>query len=787
MDIIPMPDNALVIKSQNIDTVDFTVNQQWMTDEDAALAIKTGLDMCIIKSNVTFGESEDIEGECIDGLIGVTVVVYYDDEFDPDECEACNVDDLTDLSGDYKFCAYRVEVPCEPTNVECGEPSAEPSVSPSALPTSAPSNKPSGEPSAAPSESLMPTDCFEPAQPKIIDSVCMTTGGEPMDIIPMPDNAIVVNSENIDTIDFTVNQQWTADDAGLAIEAGMNSCIIKGNVTFGDSENIEGECYDGLAGVTVVVYFDEEFNPEECEACNVDDLTELGGEHKFCAYRIEIPCEPVPVECGEPSAEPSGSFYPSSAPSETPTESFYPSSAPSSSPSESPTKAPTNAPTASPSASPSGSFYPSSAPSDTPTESMYPSSSPTDVPTKAPTPGPTKNPTQSPTLTPTKEPTSAPTNAPTLPPTNEPTKEPTPAPTNAPSLNPTKGPTDQPSSTPTQSMYPSSSPTNVENAATEDPTGSPTPCPPSLPILIENQGDTMYPDLPVIITQQNTTHVGFKVENTFASTVSSIFTEYHSGSFGETECLEEENVEENAQVEVEFLATCMHHTHISVINVWVTDCDDKLPPFLVEEDDAEIPECCHPSEQQCKTVQYTFKLPCISPCPDENDVSVFPIPEVPINKPPILEIPINKPIPEFPLNKPQPTQQVNGGQYRPSSNYNYNIGNEGGLRHRRRNLSAAADMAKKKNNSGSSEEEGSTEEFEAITGHNNEPDNDEDHFCVVEDYPCGPNNDKVHVCHYSSRDGYKTFCVPEADSDALRFYPKDYCGPCVGFGYAHTA
>merc|ERR1712211_197365 len=50
--------------------------------------------------------------------------------------------------------------------------------------------------------------------------------------------------------------------------------------------------------------------------------------------------------------------------------------------------------------------------------------------------------------------------------------------------------------------------------------------------------------------------------------------------------------------------------------------------------------------------------------------------------------------------------------------------------------------------------EGSTEEFENITGQHHEPD-DEDHFCVVEDYPCGPNNDKVHVCHYSSRDGTK--------------------------------
>jgi len=322
--------------------------------------------------------------------------------------------------------------------------------------------------------------------------------------------------------------------------------------------------------------------------------------------------------------------------------------------------------------------------------------------------------------------------------------------------------------------------------APTDSTDAPTPCPPSLPIMIDNQGDTMYPDLPVIITKQNTTHVGFKVENTFASTVSSIFTEYHSGSFGETECLEEENVEQNSQVEIEFLATCMHHTHISIINVWVTDCDDdELPPFLVQADNAQVPECCHPSEKQCKTVQYTFKLPCISPCPDDEDVSVMPIPKVPINKPLL-------PLPEIPITKPQ----VNGGQFEQPSSSNYdnnNIGTEGGFRHKRRNLAATADIAKKKNNSISTNNdgvEGNTEEFESITAehsHDNNDDDDEDPFCVVEDYPCGPNSDKVHVCHYSSRDGYKTFCVPESDSDALRFYPKDYCGPCVGFGNAHTA
>merc|ERR1712072_814313 len=79
------------------------------------------------------------------------------------------------------------------------------------------------------------------------------------------------------------------------------------------------------------------------------------------------------------------------------------------------------------------------------------------------------------------------------------------------------------------------------------------------------------------------------------------------------------------------------------------------------------------------------------------------------------------------------------------------------------------------------EHEGNAVEFESIMGHP-QPNDSNDHFCVVEDYPCGPGNDKVYACHYSARDGYKTFCVPEPDSDALRFYPKDYCGPCVG-GY----
>lgn len=64
-----------------------------------------------------------------------------------------------------------------------------------------------------------------------------------------------------------------------------------------------------------------------------------------------------------------------------------------------------------------------------------------------------------------------------------------------------------------------------------------------------------------------------------------------------------------------------------------------------------------------------------------------------------------------------------------------------------------------------------------------EPSRDPDDmpYCVSEDFPCeGDEANMVYVCHYSSRKGYQTFCVPEADSDILRFYAHDYCGPCEG-------
>merc|ERR1719162_1921319 len=356
---IPMPENALIVTSQNGD------------------------------DNI--------------GFTSVTLVMYLDSDFDPEECEACNADDLAGMGGTYEFCAYRVEIPCDSIAVECGEPSgapsgsffpssapsdvptksSAPSDSPSGLPSSSPSSGPTGSPSSSPSsspsdkptaspsgspsnspsgspssnpsggpsggptnnpsetpsegptalpssgpspspssspslsptafptKSMMPTDCNMPAPPKVLDFICMKTGGEVMETpIPMPDNALIVTSQNGgDNIGFTVVQEWV-DKAGMAIRIGMTDCIVKGNIVFGSKDDFEGECLGGVTSVTLVVFFDSEFDPEECEACNADDLTEMGGINEFCAYRVEIPCDTIAVECGEPSTAPSGSFFP---------------------------------------------------------------------------------------------------------------------------------------------------------------------------------------------------------------------------------------------------------------------------------------------------------------------------------------------------------------------------------------------------------------------------------------------------------------------------------------------
>jgi len=160
--------------------------------------------------------------------------------------------------------------------------------------------------------------------------------------IPMPENAIVVTTQNGgDNLGFTVGQEWV-DKAGMAVRIGMNDCIVKGNITLGSKEDFEGECIAGITSVTVVLFFDSQFDPLECEACNYEDLTGMGETYNSCAYSVEIPCDPIAVECGEPSAAPSGTISPSESPVVEKTRS--PTETPSTVPPEEAVKEPTTSP-----------------------------------------------------------------------------------------------------------------------------------------------------------------------------------------------------------------------------------------------------------------------------------------------------------------------------------------------------------------------------------------------------------------------------------------------------------
>jgi hypothetical protein len=284
--------------------------------------------------------------------------------------------------------------------------------------------------------------------------------------------------------------------------------------------------------------------------------------------------------------------------------------------------------------------------------------------------------------------------------------------------------------------------------------GQPTPapsgtglCPEDIELIFQD-GATEFPEIPIVIIEQNTQTIKFQVHNTYGETLARIFTQFHEAPTGETECFEDSPF--NTTRVTEYTAYCMHHVPITIVDIWVMD-DSVLDSG---EDKAEVPECCHPgSNYNNPVVQYTFKLRCVTECP---------------------EIPVINSEPEINSVSEPKAQRTSA------------VVNPGAVRR---------ELADKESTLRGSElldlqGEGLTAESPAFkdaagAAHANEPstEGNDGHFCVSEDYPCGENGDMVHVCHYSAKHGYQTFCVRESDSDVLRFYPKDYCGRCVG-GYA---
>jgi len=225
---------------------------------------------------------------------------------------------------------------------------------------------------------------------------------------------------------------------------------------------------------------------------------------------------------------------------------------------------------------------------------------------------------------------------------------------------------------------------------------------------------------PISIVSQNNNTVNFTITNPFGEDVVAFYYQYATATTGDVKCYSEAPFT-SCPEPIEVTAHCMTAPQVplAIVDIWFVDAT-----VVDESDNNTVPECCEPEHNSTlPVVQYSFKIYCDSKCVPSNST---------------------------------------GGQ---------------------RSLAGDGKGASKS----ASEFELLARDEGIVVGSQHEVDTDgntgKNHFCSALDYPCGENENMVHVCHYSSREGYQTFCVPESDSDVIAYVPKDYCGPCVG-GYA---
>jgi hypothetical protein len=235
--------------------------------------------------------------------------------------------------------------------------------------------------------------------------------------------------------------------------------------------------------------------------------------------------------------------------------------------------------------------------------------------------------------------------------------------------------------------------------------------------------NTEYPYNPITIVSQDDETVTFTITNPFGENVIALYYQYASATTGDVKCFSETPLT-SCPEPIEVTAHCLTgpKNSLAIVDIWFVDS-----AVVDSSDKFTVPECCEPEDDQTSisTVQYSFKVYCETKCVE-------------------------------PLPGGQRNLAVERGQStsKSASDFAFSIHNEDVMED---------PQPVKDNKSG------------------------QGHFCSALDYPCGENDDiMVHVCHYSAKDGYQTFCVPESDSDVIAYVPKDYCGPCIG-GYGGAA
>eukprot|EP00531_Pseudo-nitzschia_arenysensis_P014408 CAMPEP_0116128974 /NCGR_PEP_ID=MMETSP0329-20121206/7677_1 /TAXON_ID=697910 /ORGANISM="Pseudo-nitzschia arenysensis, Strain B593" /LENGTH=680 /DNA_ID=CAMNT_0003623211 /DNA_START=55 /DNA_END=2097 /DNA_ORIENTATION=+ len=208
--------------------------------------------------------------ECYAGWTDVGIFIYFDNEITIDECQECQPPNADDED----VVAYYFELPCEP-------------ICESEPPTEAPVTE-------APTlqlESPAPTDCYDLYGITEEDILEQTGSGSNK---PFPEDAVkIVNGENT-TLTIEITQLWSEDvelNFFIHYHSDTHETVCESIPDFSYEQTMtkDLECYAGWTDVGIFIYFDNEITIDECQECqppNADD-------EDVVAYYFELPCEPI--------------------------------------------------------------------------------------------------------------------------------------------------------------------------------------------------------------------------------------------------------------------------------------------------------------------------------------------------------------------------------------------------------------------------------------------------------------------------------------------------------------
>jgi hypothetical protein len=285
---IPMPSNAISIVAGNSSSVTFTVTQIWDDVSIELLAVHyndhIGSSICARSAYATAGTTMTYTAVCYDGWTDISIYLFIGSGLDINECESCQPPGDNDWSADV---AYYFELPC---HAVC-EDNSPGTISPHSIVTESPVQSPMG--------TITPTKCSE----EMKASEVYKMGAN----VPLPREALKIISQNGDTVDFTITQTWVEGILSMyAVQyhraMGSTDCDKQTNVTHAMTSTFKAVCFGGYTEVNLFVYVGDDFDEDACEACQ----TPLHDDPNVVSYYFELACERTCDKHGpnEPSIAP---------------------------------------------------------------------------------------------------------------------------------------------------------------------------------------------------------------------------------------------------------------------------------------------------------------------------------------------------------------------------------------------------------------------------------------------------------------------------------------------------